>query len=72
MTVFINTVYLRKTANVGVAVVFLLALLLLSGLYLSPAQEPGGLGVAGMGGIRYRPLSVTAQPFLLQGTGQSF
>ena len=51
-TLFINTAYLGKTANVGVALVFLLAVLLLSVVCVSPAPEPGYMGVAGMGGIQ--------------------
>lgn len=58
MTLFINTVYLVKMANMGVTLEFLLVMLLLSVMYLFPAQEPGCMGVTGVTGVFYCPLSV--------------
>lgn len=72
MALFINTVYLGNTANVGVTLEPVLAKLLLSVMYLFPAQEPYCMGAIRMSGIYYRPLSVAEQPLLLQGSSQSW
>lgn len=65
MAHFINTVYLGKTASVGVTLEPALAMLLLAVMYLFPAQEPGYMGATGMPGVYYCPLSVVEQPLLL-------